>query len=168
MTAPFLRGALARALSAVSRPWLPRVSQRRRPPFVWYFSRLTFAPLGQPVGHEGRGVGPTFAPWVTEVPRRTALRNPLFSLRFAPDVRPPAGSIPSVRWPSERRGHTQAIPTDCTIVLGPLRLGHMVCRCRVAVRRSEGQALAISWLSYGPFGQLLWAASGSARQSTLR
>jgi hypothetical protein len=71
---------------------------------------------------------------------RTALRNPLFSLRSAPNVRPPPRSIPPVRPHPSERGHTQAIPRDCAIVLPTHRLGHMVAGAEPLRRPLERSA----------------------------
>jgi hypothetical protein len=97
---------------------------------------------------------------------RTARRNPLFSLRSAPNVRPPPRSIPPVRSPPAERGHTQAIPRDCAIVPRPIDLDIWLLvpsRCGGPWSAPPRHLLALLW----PSGQPLWVASGSAGQSTL-
>ena len=81
---------------------------------------------------------------------RTALRNPLFSLRSAPNVRPPPRSIPPVRpHPSERGAHPGDSKRLCNRAPDPSTWTYG-CWCRAAATALGALRLAISWLSYGP------------------
>ena len=102
---------------------------------------------------KSRRFGPTFAPWVAEVPRRTAQSTLLITVCAG---RSPAAWIDPARAlaSAERKGHTQANPRDLQSCSDPIDLDTWLS----VPRHSESPALTIFWFSFGPsarLGQLL-------------